>query len=115
MNKNGRSAKPEIEGLPDIDDSWTIPKDHLTLKHEIGKGAFGTVYKADYLGIDVAVKTISQGGPNADPMEKTFAEREIAVFKKVAVIPMWWLLLGSWRMIKGKGYRLYWSIYRRVT
>jgi len=39
------------------------------------------VYKADYLGIDVAVKTISKGGPNADPMEKTFAEREIAVLK----------------------------------
>jgi len=78
---NGRASKLEIEGLPDIDDSWTIPKDHLTLKHEIGKGAFGTVYKADYLGIDVAVKTISQGGPNADPMEKTFAEREIAVLK----------------------------------
>jgi len=77
----GRASKLEIEGLPDIDDSWTIPKDHLTLKHEIGKGAFGTVYKADYLGIDVAVKTISQGGPNADPMEKTFAEREIAVLK----------------------------------
>jgi serine/threonine protein kinase len=80
-NGGGRASKLEIEGLPDIDDSWTIPKDHLTLKHEIGKGAFGTVYKADYLGIDVAVKTISQGGPNADPMEKTFAEREIAVLK----------------------------------
>jgi len=81
MANKARASKLEIEGLPDIDDSWTIPKDHLTLKHEIGKGAFGTVYKADYLGIDVAVKTISQGGPNADPMEKTFAEREIAVLK----------------------------------
>jgi len=78
MNKK---AKNDIEGLPDIDDSWTIPKDHLTLKNEIGKGAFGTVYKADYLGIDVAVKTISQGGQNADPMEKIFAQREIAVLK----------------------------------
>jgi len=74
-------TKEDIEGLPDLDDSWTIPKDHLTLKNEIGKGAFGTVYKADYLGIDVAVKTISQGGPNPDPMEKTFAQREIAVLK----------------------------------
>eukprot|EP01123_Difflugia_compressa_P008922 TRINITY_DN282_c0_g1_i1.p1 TRINITY_DN282_c0_g1~~TRINITY_DN282_c0_g1_i1.p1 ORF type:complete len:297 (-),score=52.08 TRINITY_DN282_c0_g1_i1:195-1085(-) len=76
-----RRSVYEIEGLPDIDDSWTIPKDHLTIKNEIGKGAFGTVYKADYLGIDVAVKTISKGGSTADPMEKTFAKREIAVLK----------------------------------
>jgi len=81
MAKAIKKSKEEIEGLPDIDDSWTIPKDHLTLKNEIGKGAFGTVYKADYLGIDVAVKTISQGGPSADPMEKIFAQREIAVLK----------------------------------
>jgi len=80
MARHAKKAA-EIEGLPDIDESWTIPKDHLVIKNEIGKGAFGTVYKADYLGIDVAVKTISKGGPNVDPMEKTFAEREIAVLK----------------------------------
>jgi len=76
-----RKSHLEIDGLPDINDSWTIPKDHLSLKNEIGKGAFGVVYRADYLGIDVAVKQISQGGPNADPMEKVFAQREIAVLK----------------------------------
>uniref|UniRef100_A0A6B2LDN5 non-specific serine/threonine protein kinase n=1 Tax=Arcella intermedia TaxID=1963864 RepID=A0A6B2LDN5_9EUKA len=53
----------------------------MTLKNEIGKGAFGVVYRADFLGIDVAVKQLSSGGPNADPMEKVFAHREIAVLK----------------------------------
>jgi len=71
----------EIEGLPNVDDSWTIKRDHLTIKEEIGRGAFGTVYKADYLGIDVAVKTISPEGGFKDKMEEIFVQREIAVLK----------------------------------
>jgi len=51
------------------------------IKEEIGKGAFGTVYKADYLGIDVAVKQISPQGGFQDPMEEIFVQREIAVLK----------------------------------
>jgi len=39
------------------------------------------VYKADYLGIDVAVKTITPAGGFQDKMEETFVQREIAVLK----------------------------------
>jgi len=73
--------QPQIEGLPDIDDSWFIKRDHLKIKEEIGKGAFGTVYKADYLGIDVAVKQITPAGGFQDKMEEIFVQREIAVLK----------------------------------
>jgi len=115
-----------IVGLPDVDESWVIKREHLQFKGEIGKGpsdsshfvfrcpalisdtflcidefivmvvtarssqmpslasstgAFGTVYKADYLGIDVAVKHISPPGGFVDKMEEIFAQREIAVLK----------------------------------
>jgi len=68
------------EGLPDIDQSWVVKRAHLKMGVEIGKGAFGTVYKADYFGIDVAVKQISALEVQ-DPMEQIFVEREIAVLK----------------------------------
>jgi len=70
-----------IEGLPDIDGSWKINKAHLKIREEIGKGAFGTVYKADFFGIDVAVKQICPPGGFKDPIEEIFVEREIAVLK----------------------------------
>eukprot|EP01127_Copromyxa_protea_P018116 TRINITY_DN5629_c0_g1_i1.p1 TRINITY_DN5629_c0_g1~~TRINITY_DN5629_c0_g1_i1.p1 ORF type:complete len:310 (-),score=60.17 TRINITY_DN5629_c0_g1_i1:59-988(-) len=79
---HGRTMhKPTIEGLPDIDGSWKIPKANLKLREEIGKGAFGTVYKGDFFGIDVAVKSICPPGGFKDPMEEIFVEREIAVLK----------------------------------
>lgn len=28
-----------IEGLPDVDDSWHIKREHLIMREEIGKGA----------------------------------------------------------------------------
>jgi LIM domain kinase 1 len=75
-----RKSIYEIEGLPDFDESFRIPKDHLILKEEIGKGGFGVVYRADYLGIDVAVKQISAPG-GEDDMEEIFVRREIAILK----------------------------------
>lgn len=68
------------DGLPDVDHSWMIKRSHLNIREEIGKGAFGTVYKADFFGIDVAVKQIC-GMEVSDPMEQIFVEREIAVLK----------------------------------
>eukprot|EP01124_Arcella_intermedia_P019157 TRINITY_DN2629_c0_g2_i1.p1 TRINITY_DN2629_c0_g2~~TRINITY_DN2629_c0_g2_i1.p1 ORF type:complete len:291 (-),score=51.26 TRINITY_DN2629_c0_g2_i1:75-947(-) len=76
-----RKSIYEIEGLPDLDDSFRIKKDHLTLKEEIGKGGFGTVYRADYFGIDVAVKHISAPGDEEDEMQEIFIRREIAILK----------------------------------
>jgi len=70
----------ESEGLPDIDQSWLVKRSHLKIREEIGKGAFGTVYKADFFGIDVAVKQICSQTIK-DPMEEIFVEREIAVLK----------------------------------
>jgi serine/threonine protein kinase len=70
-----------IEGLPDVDESWMIRREHLIFREEIGKGAFGVVYKADYLGIDVAVKTVGPPGGFQDQMEEVFAQREVAVLK----------------------------------
>jgi len=67
--------------LPDVDESWLIRREHLVFREEIGKGAFGVVYKADYLGIDVAVKAIGPPGGFADKMEEIFAAREVAVLK----------------------------------
>jgi len=71
---------PSSEGLPDIDQSWMIKRSHLKIREEIGKGAFGTVYKADFFGIDVAVKQICPQEIK-DPMEEIFVQREIAVLK----------------------------------
>jgi len=70
-----------IEGLPSVDDSWMIKREHIVFRDEIGKGAFGVVYKADYLGIDVAVKTVGPPGGFQDQMEEIFAHREVAVLK----------------------------------
>jgi len=68
------------DGLPDIDQSWVVKRCHLKIREEIGKGGFSTVYKADYFGIDVAVKQICPQEVT-DPMEEIFVEREIAVLK----------------------------------
>jgi len=85
-----RKSIYEIEGLPDFDESFRIKKDYLTIKEEIGKGGFGTVYRADYFGIDVAVKSISNGGGGAgnnngngaeDEMQEIFIRREIEILK----------------------------------
>ncbi len=46
------------EGLFDAEQIWKIDRKHLTLKHQIGKGSFGTIQLANYLGTNVAVKTI---------------------------------------------------------
>jgi len=75
-----RKSLYEIEGLPDLDESFRIKIELLTINEEIGKGGFGTVFKADYLGIDVAVKQISADGTQ-DDMEEIFIRREIAILK----------------------------------
>jgi len=75
------SSLEHVEGLPDLSESFFIKREHLQFREEIGKGAFGVVYKADYLGIDVAVKAIGPPGGFQDKMEEIFAAREVAVLK----------------------------------
>jgi len=80
MDKKAQLKKQlEADGLPDIDELWSIKRNHLQIREEIGKGAFGVVYKADFFGIDVAVKQL--GNANMEEMEKIFVEREIAILK----------------------------------
>jgi len=82
MKAHQQKQQMEADGLPDVDELWQIKRQHLQIREEIGKGAFGTVYKADFFGIDVAVKQLgSSDTANMDPMEKIFVEREIAILK----------------------------------
>jgi serine/threonine protein kinase len=68
------------QGIPDLESSWAIdPNDVKTFK-EIGHGAFGKVFKAEYLGTDVALKKIELS-KISDPMELLFLKREVAVLK----------------------------------
>jgi len=70
---NKQKAQMDADGLPDIDALWHIKRQHLHIREEIGKGAFGTVYKADFFGIDVAVKQLgSSNAESMDEMEKNF-------------------------------------------
>lgn len=74
---NGQSSvsKEEprpLKALPNVD------KNKVTLTSEIGKGSFGTVYKAAWAGTEVAVKVIKLRN----------ARRIIATLENVAVIIM---------------------------
>ncbi|KAI3677200.1 hypothetical protein L1987_86822 [Smallanthus sonchifolius] len=56
-------SDPRVEIMPDrttLDvDAFVIPWTDMVLKEKIGEGSFGTVYRADWNGEDVAVKTLS--------------------------------------------------------
>eukprot|EP00028_Trichosphaerium_sp_Am-I-7-wt_P011976 CAMPEP_0168520824 /NCGR_PEP_ID=MMETSP0405-20121227/8275_1 /TAXON_ID=498012 /ORGANISM="Trichosphaerium sp, Strain Am-I-7 wt" /LENGTH=274 /DNA_ID=CAMNT_0008541895 /DNA_START=35 /DNA_END=856 /DNA_ORIENTATION=- len=70
------------EGTPsDIERFWLVNPNDLIVKKDIGKGAYGVVQLADYLGLNVAVKTIapSNSSNNADLVKYT--RREIAIMK----------------------------------
>lgn len=66
------------EGIPDFE--YDIAFEDLIIEAEVGKGGFGTVYKASYFGTSVAVKQI----PNPScPEETLFLKREVAILKGV--------------------------------
>eukprot|EP01103_Thecamoeba_quadrilineata_P006694 TRINITY_DN16419_c0_g1_i1.p1 TRINITY_DN16419_c0_g1~~TRINITY_DN16419_c0_g1_i1.p1 ORF type:complete len:374 (-),score=98.18 TRINITY_DN16419_c0_g1_i1:117-1238(-) len=66
------------EGIPDFGED--IAYGDLILEEEIGRGAFGIVYRASYFGTSVAVKKIQQLQTTEDKM---FLKREIAILKGV--------------------------------
>jgi len=68
------------EGIPDLEQSWSIDPSDLKNMKEIGHGAFGKVYKAEFLGAEVAVKKI-EISKIKDPAELLFLKREIAILK----------------------------------
>lgn len=50
----------DTEGLIDnIEDVWKIKYEDLEFEKEIGKGAFGCVYKGSYFGTEVAIKKVT--------------------------------------------------------
>ena len=67
----------DMEPVAPIED-WTIDPASLQMGDLIGEGSFGKVYKAKYLGIDVAVKQIVEGVEQAQEFE-----HEVAVLKYV--------------------------------
>eukprot|EP01117_Protostelium_nocturnum_P006397 TRINITY_DN2309_c1_g2_i1.p1 TRINITY_DN2309_c1_g2~~TRINITY_DN2309_c1_g2_i1.p1 ORF type:complete len:729 (-),score=217.35 TRINITY_DN2309_c1_g2_i1:57-2243(-) len=69
----------EFEGIPD-DDVWNIDFSDLTFEKQIARGSFGKVYKGNYLGIPVAIKSILR---HDDPAYIKYVEREISVLKGI--------------------------------
>jgi len=67
----------EMEPVAPIED-WNIDPSAIQLGELIGEGSFGKVYKAKYLGIDVAVKKILESVEQAQEFE-----HEVAVLKYV--------------------------------
>mmetsp|Transcript_10147 Transcript_10147/g.31207 ORF Transcript_10147/g.31207 Transcript_10147/m.31207 type:complete len:611 (-) Transcript_10147:1638-3470(-) len=60
---------------------WAVQWSKITIGNLIGSGAFGDVYKAKYLGVDLAAKKL-KGVVNLDSIEKEF-EREVSALKSL--------------------------------
>ena len=75
---NNMDTSAEMEPVAPIED-WNIDPSAIQLGELIGEGSFGKVYKAKYLGIDVAVKKILESVEQAQEFE-----HEVAVLKYVS-------------------------------
>jgi serine/threonine protein kinase len=73
----------DADGVPRVDEI-TIPFGDIQFEKKIGKGAFGEVWKAQYLGTDVAVKKMFQP---EDAWVRKLIKREIEALRCVHVIP----------------------------
>eukprot|EP01088_Endostelium_zonatum_P006411 TRINITY_DN18536_c0_g1_i1.p1 TRINITY_DN18536_c0_g1~~TRINITY_DN18536_c0_g1_i1.p1 ORF type:complete len:450 (-),score=102.93 TRINITY_DN18536_c0_g1_i1:96-1412(-) len=68
------------EGLiSNIQDAWYIKYEDLVFEKEIGRGAFGAVFKGNYLGTDVAIKKVFELEDDPDAM--IYIEREVNVLQ----------------------------------
>lgn len=66
-------------GLP-TQSIWDIPFEDLVFKETIGKGSFGSVYKGNYLGVDVAIKKIEKAD---DPEYLKYIDREVSMLQSI--------------------------------
>lgn len=67
----------DTDGVPRVDEI-TIPFSDIQFEKKIGKGAFGEVWKAQYLGTDVAVKKMFQP---EDAWVRKLIKREIEALR----------------------------------
>lgn len=86
------SVSPMGSSLPESDPStdlqqvadasdWHIPWSRITLGRELGEGAYGVVYKAEYAGLAIAAKKLK--GSIAPEAVKEEFEHEVATLKKL--------------------------------
>lgn len=75
---NSEDNEKDMEPIAPTED-WNIDPQSMQLGELIGEGSFGKVYKAKYLGIDVAVKKIVGGVEQVAEFE-----HEVAVLKYVS-------------------------------
>lgn len=66
-------------GLP-TQSIWDIPFEDLIFKETIGKGSFGSVFKGNYLGVDVAIKKIEKAD---DPEYLKYIDREVSMLQSI--------------------------------
>lgn len=66
-------------GLP-TQSIWDIPFEDLAFKETIGKGSFGSVFKGNYLGVDVAIKKIEKAD---DPEYLKYIDREVSMLQSI--------------------------------
>lgn len=78
----GMLSDASVEGLPKVD--TTIQLSELTLEKKVSKGGFGEVWRASYLGTDVAVKKIQK--PD-DAFLMRLLTREVSALKYVSSTP----------------------------
>jgi len=70
----------DTEGLiNNLEDAWKVNFEDLVFEKEIGRGAFGAVFKGSYFGTDVAIKKVFELEDDPDAM--IYLEREVNVLK----------------------------------
>ncbi|KAK7301098.1 hypothetical protein RJT34_11958 [Clitoria ternatea] len=80
---HGASNIPRYLNLePSLAMDWLeIPWDDLRIKERVGAGSFGTVFRAEWHGSDVAVKVLSVQDFHDDQLKEFL--REVAIMKRV--------------------------------
>ncbi|OWY94039.1 Serine/threonine protein kinase [Phytophthora megakarya] len=66
-----------LDSVPRDHSTLYIPRTHIQRTHWIGKGAFGSVYYAKWLGTNVVMKQIETNQAEKDNQNKFFQETEL--------------------------------------